>query len=188
MKDILKPKFVNMPQKPDDINMESFTPVSFADYESPIRVYMAQRNAAIEGEVYREVLRVGVDVDQKEMIRALEYDRDQFGKGYVAGSRAARRKFTDAIQSVVFYDGHAEWLKDLELELWKSDGIVKCPAICDKWHSEEHVIWMILVGMFGNWGTSIRGGWIEDTKAAAEFVRTLCELDQEEIGSGGKRT
>ena len=33
---------------------------------------------------------------------------------------------------------------------------------------------MLLVGMFGNWGTSINSGWIEKTKECAEFIRNLC--------------
>ena len=30
-----------------------------------------------------------------------------------------------------------------------------------KWDSELHCLWMLFVGMFGEWGTSIRSGWIE---------------------------
>lgn len=29
------------------------------------------------------------------------------------------------------------------------------------WDGELHCIWMMFVGMFGEWGTSIRSGWIE---------------------------
>lgn len=45
----------------------------------------------------------------------------------------------------------------------------KCPRI-DEWGSEEHCIYMLLVGMFGNWGTSIRSGWLEKYKECKEFL------------------
>ena len=44
------------------------------------------------------------------------------------------------------------------------------PKIQD-WGSEEHTIWMMLVGMFGDWGTSIRSGWIEEIDECVEYLR-----------------
>ena len=36
----------------------------------------------IEGEIYKAVMNVGVNVDKEELIKALQYDRGQYQKGY----------------------------------------------------------------------------------------------------------
>ena len=77
-----------------------------------------------------------------------------------------------ALSCIIMYDCHEEWLEKLADELEKTD-FYKCPFDAEEWHTEEHVIWMILVGMFGDWGTSIRGGWIDNTKEASEYIRHL---------------
>ena len=82
--------------------------------------------------------------------------------------------FIESLRCIVFYDGHKEWLLNLAEQLENTQSIVPCPLDHSHWHSEEHVIWMILIGMFGDWGTSIRGGWIERNKEAAEFIRNIC--------------
>ena len=80
-----------------------------------------------------------------------------------------------ALESIVWYDDHFEWLESLADALERGNGrIYKNPFDTGKWHTEEHCIWMLLVGMFGNWGTSIRCGWIEQTKECAEYIRCLC--------------
>ena len=36
----------------------------------------------IEGEIYKAVMNVGVNVDKEELLKALQYDRGQYQKGY----------------------------------------------------------------------------------------------------------
>ena len=53
-------------------------------YKSPIKLIedMNQRfQLSIENNVYQAVLNIGVDVDKAELIKALEYDRDQYYHG-----------------------------------------------------------------------------------------------------------
>ena len=82
-----------------------------------------------------------------------------------------------ALESIIWYDGHYKWLKELRdvLEKWPEDKNFCCPIDTEYWHTEGHVIWMLLVGMFGDWGTSIRGGWIEDKKECIEFINQICK-------------
>ncbi len=70
-------------------------------YETPIKLIKQQMETEIEGMVLRAVQRVGVDVDKEELIRALEYDRGQYEKGYRDGS-------TDAVvhARLVYSDGY----------------------------------------------------------------------------------
>ncbi len=90
-----------------------------------------------------------------------------------------------ALECIVWYNGHEEWLEKLADELEKAEEVYGNPLDPNVWHSEEHVIWMLLVGMFGNWGTSIRGGWIEQTKECAEFIRSLCAKARDEYPDEG---
>lgn len=85
-------------------------------------------------------------------------------------------KLFDALESIVWYDGHYVWLKDLRDELAKypKDKNFLTPDDIE-WHTEIHTIWMLLVGMFGDWGTSIRSGWIEDIQDCIDFIDALCE-------------
>lgn len=81
----------------------------------------------------------------------------------------------EALKSIIWYDGLHEWLEELANEIEKStDYHFRCPFTSDEWHTEEHVIFMLLVGMFGSWGTSIRSGWIEQKKECVEYIREIC--------------
>ena len=51
-------------------------------YQSPIEVIQTQIQSQIEGEIYKAVMRVGINVDKDELLKALQYDRDQYQKGY----------------------------------------------------------------------------------------------------------
>lgn len=81
-----------------------------------------------------------------------------------------------ALDSIIWYNGHGEWLTNLADQLEATD-FYASPLDLSEWHTEMHCIWMLLVGMFGDWGTSIRGGWIEKTKECAEYIRKLCKDD-----------
>jgi len=51
-------------------------------YQSPIEVFQTQMQSQIVGEIYKATMRVGVNVDKDELLKALQYDRDQYQKGY----------------------------------------------------------------------------------------------------------
>ena len=55
-------------------------------YEPPITQQIAEHfTKEIDAQVYKAVLNVGIDVDKRELIRALNYDRQQYEKGYRDG-------------------------------------------------------------------------------------------------------
>lgn len=56
-------------------------------YKSPIEIIMGQMRMEQENETYRVVQSYGVNVDKDELIRALQYDRGQYEKGYADGLR-----------------------------------------------------------------------------------------------------
>lgn len=89
-----------------------------------------------------------------------------------------------ALECIIWYNGHQEWLIDLANTLEAADTFYPNPIDVSEWHTEKHCIWMLLVGMFGDWGTSIRAGWIEQTNECAEYIRNLCKDDDEERSEG----
>lgn len=102
--------------------------------------------------------------------------------GRCSECRGRESTLFDAMESIIWYDGHYEWLrtlKDILLGMPEGD-ILTCPFDSEEWGQEQHVIWMLLVGMFGNWGTSIRGGWIDKPKECAEFIEAVCKESWEE--------
>lgn len=81
----------------------------------------------------------------------------------------------DALENVIWYNHHYEWLKDLRNKLEKcSDTTFSMPDGIE-WHTEYHCMWMLLVGMFGDWGSSIRGGWIDDFAGCIRFIDEICK-------------
>lgn len=84
-----------------------------------------------------------------------------------------------ALASIVTYNGHKEWLMALskELDELPEDEFYSHNIPVDEWRQEKHVIMMLLIGMYGDWGTSINSGWIQDTKECAAFIRKLCNPD-----------
>ena len=59
-------------------------------YEPIIELYYQQQRAEVENEVWKQIMRVGVSVNKEELIRALNYDRDQYNAGYKDGVKDGR--------------------------------------------------------------------------------------------------
>lgn len=60
-------------------------------YKSPIEIIQGQMQTQLEGEILRAVQQVGVNVDKAELLRALNYDRQQYEKGYADAMTQKRR-------------------------------------------------------------------------------------------------
>ena len=54
-------------------------------YESPIEIIRKQMVTNFENQVLKAVQEVGVLVDKDELVKALQYDRGQYEKGYADG-------------------------------------------------------------------------------------------------------
>lgn len=52
------------------------------DYKSPIEVMMSDAQLKFENGVYEAVQNVDIHVDRDELIKALQYDRQQYEKGW----------------------------------------------------------------------------------------------------------
>lgn len=88
-------------------------------------------------------------------------------------------KLLDALDSVCWYNGYAQdRLLKIREEIMNCDDpyCYRCPHEWN-WNDEGfQVIWMILVCLYGDYGTSPRGGWIltENKKEVIEFIDSIC--------------
>ena len=51
-------------------------------YQSPIELIMSSLQTSLDGEIYKAVQNVGINIDKDELLNALQYDRGQYMKGY----------------------------------------------------------------------------------------------------------
>ncbi len=79
-------------------------------YKSPIEVTsvhdaiisaMKQHYEAVENDIYTAILNVGVKVDKGELIKALQYDRDQYFAGYADGRQVSFSEFAERLLKLI---------------------------------------------------------------------------------------
>ena len=88
-----------------------------------------------------------------------------------------------ALANIVYYQGYGEDLISLKEKLkshYERNSEEKEPFYCPDHYQYDiqfHIYWMILVGCFGEWGTSIRSGWIwySNIPYAIRFIERLLE-------------
>lgn len=67
------------------------------NYKSPVSIWLTESQKAFEeqteNQVYKEIINVGVEVDKEELLKALEYDREQYKKGFRDGANSVIEEF-----------------------------------------------------------------------------------------------
>jgi flagellar biosynthesis/type III secretory pathway protein FliH len=66
-------------------------------YESPITQILGEMQTQYENDCMKVVQQCGFDVNKEELIKALQYDRNQYSKGYDDGYNKAIDDFTKEI-------------------------------------------------------------------------------------------
>ncbi len=78
-------------------------------YESPITLFQMDNyindlqkeiNAQEEKYIMQSIVSMGIDVDKNELIKALQYDREQYEKGYKDGKEELQAKIDKAIEEL----------------------------------------------------------------------------------------
>ena len=70
-------------------------------YESPINVYRSNViEMKIENDIMSAIQKYDIDVDKDELIKALNYDRDQYNKGYQDGYQDAMDRFNNVLEAM----------------------------------------------------------------------------------------
>lgn len=60
-------------------------------YEPPIKTVIGEAKTEIDNGVYKAVCQIGIRVDKEELLRALQYDRGQYDKGFADGVRQGQQ-------------------------------------------------------------------------------------------------
>lgn len=68
------------------------------NYKSPIDIIQEQVKLDFDGAIYKAVQNVHINVDREELIKALQYDRNQYDKGYSDGMKEAVKKFAERLK------------------------------------------------------------------------------------------
>ena len=64
-------------------------------YESPIEIIKGASTTEYENGVMTAVQKYGVNVDKEELVKALNYDREQYRKGFEDGRKSAEEEFRE---------------------------------------------------------------------------------------------
>ena len=78
--------------------------IDWSEYESPITLNYVDdimREVQKNGELaIMQAVNMYVDVDKDELLRALDYDRGQYAKGYKDGYEAARKEALGVLEKI----------------------------------------------------------------------------------------
>lgn len=72
-----------------------------AEYKSPIEIALdgitMTVEKTVENEICESVQRAGINVDKRELIKALAYDREQYDKGYKQGYEDCQKEIEESL-------------------------------------------------------------------------------------------
>lgn len=66
-------------------------------YDSPIKVMFGQMESQIDNNIIKAIQQIGIEIDKVELVRALQYDRNQYDRGFADGYMAARSEFEERL-------------------------------------------------------------------------------------------
>ena len=98
-------------------------------YDSPIRLAVSKMTSQFNDDIYNAVVKTGIDVDKDELVRALNYDRNQYEKGYRDGLKAnewisVKERLPEVEADILAYIGEGSFVV-----CWMThDGYWQCPA------------------------------------------------------------
>ena len=67
-------------------------------YKSPIEIICGDIQKQIDNDIYRVTQKYDIRVDKNELIQALQYDRDQYEKGYADGVKEFSVKIAECLK------------------------------------------------------------------------------------------
>lgn len=109
-------------------------------YKSPIELFrvddiVKEVNEELDTYIYESIIKCGINVNKEELIKALQYDREQYYKGYEDGRRViscancncmyndyAGRCVCDA---PMFSWGHVHTVNDGFVDIWECKSFVE---------------------------------------------------------------
>lgn len=117
-------------------------------YESPINIIYRDIKTKFENEVLQAVQAVDINVNKSELIKALQYDRNQYEKGY-ADAQAERKK-GEWEEKKVFNESF--------IEQWQS---ARC-SVCGLYHTTPYGYYFYHFNFCPHCGADMRGDETDD--------------------------
>ena len=99
-------------------------------YESPIEIFMKQIRMKQDEAVLQAVQDIGIEVHKDELIKALQYDRGQYEKGYADGQKDAKEAQNIDPESL---RPQGEWISRLPRHWKGKDECSRCG-----YHEKDH--------------------------------------------------
>ena len=66
-------------------------------YDSPIKIIFGQMESQIDNKIMKAIQQINIEIDKEELVRALQYDRNQYDRGFADGYMAARSEFEERL-------------------------------------------------------------------------------------------
>jgi hypothetical protein len=100
-------------------------------YKSPIDIIYGQMETQMEGAILKAIQKVDVNVDKDELLRALQYDRGQYDKGYADGKVDAMPKWISVTERLPENDTYVNVATDgvVAQAYWHNDKFYAFTAI-----------------------------------------------------------
>lgn len=86
-------------------------------YESPVNIIYGEMQTQIEGDIFKAIQNVGIDVNKEELLKALQYDREQYSKGYSDGYKKGINKFIDKAYEELGASENDIYAKEIIIEI-----------------------------------------------------------------------
>ena len=71
-------------------------------YESPINVITQGWQTTVENGIYKAIESYGINIDKEELLKVLQYDRNQYDKGYMDGIKYLAERFESKLNEIDF--------------------------------------------------------------------------------------
>lgn len=113
------PRYIKLPQ-PEYLppTVEELEAFAAKRYQSPIEIIMQEIQTQFDGEVFKATQAYGINVDKDELIKALQYDRDQYNKGFADGSRIDTTAIRAEVAREIFREIYAEIFEMFPLKVF----------------------------------------------------------------------
>ena len=97
-------KYITLPQDkyPKPTQEEVLKAIAEMSYKSPIEIVVGEVKTKFEDDAMSVIHSYGICVDKEELVKALQYDRNQYKQGFVDGCRVDKGKIRAEVAREIF--------------------------------------------------------------------------------------
>ena len=115
-------------------------------YQSPIEIITKKMLTQLEDNVFKAIQNYGIVVDKEELIKALQYDRDQYEKGYADGMLAQKDEWISVEERLPMVEEQARGLVGIvngfngKIRFENARVFLNYDYNFDEWYSQDYDI------------------------------------------------